>query len=166
MTSGKKDHLQVFNIIDLVKTKVMDPTIFAVTFLPRRIWPRAFGPARFFFAAFSCRRAASSRASRIIYGVPCDVLQRRRAAWSTSPKNDGANPCDTERWCGEGSLSRQSTRRRTIYGTKSPPCAGVARDWCLPSGPRPCIYANFSLSIAKLPKLQNINTKLLDTSFR
>jgi len=33
----------------------------------------------------------------------------------------------------------------------------------LPSGPRPYIYAKFPPAIAKLPKLQNTNEKLLDT---
>jgi len=33
----KKDHFQVFGIIDLTKTKIVDPTVFAATFLPRRI---------------------------------------------------------------------------------------------------------------------------------
>jgi hypothetical protein len=37
----------------LAKIKIVDPTVFAATFLPRRIWSRAFGRARFFFAAFS-----------------------------------------------------------------------------------------------------------------
>jgi len=60
MASGKKGHLQVFGIIDLAKTRIVDPTIFAVTFLLRRIWSRAFGRAHFFFTAFSRRRAASS----------------------------------------------------------------------------------------------------------
>jgi len=44
--------------------------------------------------------------------------------------------------------------------------AGGAHDRRLPSGPRPCIYAKFPPSIAKLPKLQNTNVKLLDTSFQ
>jgi len=60
----KKGHLQIFGTIDLEKTKIVDPTVFVATFLPRRIWFRAFGRARFFVAAFSRRRAASSRASR------------------------------------------------------------------------------------------------------
>jgi len=63
MTSGRKGHLQVFGIIDLVKTKIVDTTVFAVTFLPHSIWSRAFGRARFFFAAFS-RRAARDAAGR------------------------------------------------------------------------------------------------------
>jgi len=54
----------MFGTIDLAKTKIVDPTVFVATFLPRRIWSRAFGRACFFFAAFSRCRAASSRASR------------------------------------------------------------------------------------------------------
>jgi len=50
MASGEKGHLQVFGIIDLAKTKIVDPTVFVAIFLPRRIWSRAFGRARFFFA--------------------------------------------------------------------------------------------------------------------
>jgi hypothetical protein len=64
-------------------------------------------------------------------------------------------------------LLRQSTRR-TTYDTKSLPHAGVAGgvpDWCLPRGPRSCIYVKFPPSIVKLPKLQNTNAKLLDTLF-
>ena len=40
----------MFGIIDLAKTKIVDPTVFVAIFLPRRIWSRAFGRARFFFA--------------------------------------------------------------------------------------------------------------------
>ena len=168
MASGKKSHLQVFDIIDLAKTKIMDPTVFAATFLPRRIWKRAFGPARFIFAAFS-RRAASSRASRSplfpgTYARRC-FLVPLLLPWTTGRHRSPRFVSTVARR--RKFLLRQSTGR-TIYDTKSLPRAGVAGgvpDWCLPSGPRPCIYVKFPPSIVKLPKLQNTNAKLLDTLF-
>jgi len=159
--SRKKGHLQIFGIIDLVKTKIIDSTVFAATFLPHRIWSRAFGRTRFFFAAFSHRRTAGSWASRLPpFPSTCmwDAAGRHRRlpaieSFVLLPWTAGCHRSPRFVTTHEESLTRGSS-------------AGEALDRRLPSGLWPCIYAKFSLSIAKLPKLQNTNAKLLDTSFR
>ena len=133
----------MFGIIDLAKTKIMDPTVFVMTFLPRRIWSRAFSHARFFFAAFFRRRAASSRASK---SPPFrDAAGRHRGL-----------PTIESFVLLPWTAGRHQSPRFVTTREESPTHGSSARgasDRRLPSGPQPCTYTKFSSTIAKLPKL-------------
>ena len=151
----------MFDIIDLAKTKIVDPTVFGGTFLPRRIWSRAF-LLRGIFSS-SCRQFVSIQVAAVSwYLYPRRYrLSSRASCYRVLLVKESfiLLPWTADR---HRSPMFVATREESPMRGSS---AGGAPDRRLPSGPRPCNYAKFSPSIAKLPKLQNTNTKLLNTSF-
>ena len=114
-------------------------------YLVPRFWSRAF----LFRGIFSSRRQRRCRSSS---RVSCHRNLSIIESFVLLPWTAGRHRSPRFVTTREESPTRRSS-------------AGGALDRRLSSGPRPCIYVKFPPPIVKLPKLQNSNAKLLDTSF-
>ena len=156
----------MFVIIDLTKTKIVDPTERNKPPPHRDAHRQTHSRPPRYRRTLDMNDGNRKESYMEYLAMSCDTegrrdrLRQRTTARTLAAQNGGA-----EEEVSVATKYQTDYIRREESPTRGSSVEG-APDRRLPSGPRPCIYAKFPPSITKLLNLQNTKAKLLDTSFQ